>query len=127
VTGVQTCALPISPCSGLGTLARNPDIRWRLAPEDVERHAARQRALLASVARCVRAGGRLVYAACSLEPEETSALVDGFLTAQPGFVREPLPDWARPFAHGVARGGRVELEPFDHASDGFFAAFLRRL
>ncbi|MFI4944849.1 MAG: RsmB/NOP family class I SAM-dependent RNA methyltransferase [Burkholderiales bacterium] len=120
-----------APCSGLGTLARNPDIRWRLAPEDVERHAARQRALIASVARCVRAGGRLVYAACSLEPEETSGLVDGFLAAQPGFVREPLPDWARPFAHGVAHGvardGRLELEPFDHASDGFFAAGLRRL
>jgi 16S rRNA (cytosine967-C5)-methyltransferase len=112
-----------APCSGLGTLARNPDVRWRLAPDDVERHAARQSALLASVARCVRAGGRLVYAACSLEPEETSAVVDGFLAAQPAFVREALPDWAQPFA----RGGRIELEPADHLSDGFFAAGLRRL
>jgi 16S rRNA (cytosine967-C5)-methyltransferase len=116
-----------APCSGLGTLARNPDIRWRLAPDDVVRHAARQSALLASVAGCVRAGGRLVYAACSLEPDETSAVVDGFLAGQPAFVPEPLPDWARPFAHDVARGGRIELEPADHGSDGFFAASLRRL
>jgi 16S rRNA (cytosine967-C5)-methyltransferase len=111
-----------APCSGLGTLARNPDIRWRLAPEDVARHAARQAALLESVARYVRPGGRLVYATCSLEPEETHAVVDGFLAASPEFATEALPDWAQPFA----RGDRVELEPSPRSGDGFFAVRLVR-
>ena len=111
-----------APCSGLGTLARNPDIRWRLAPEDVGRHAAKQKAMLASVARHVRPGGRLVYATCSLEPEETHAVVDGFLAANDAFTVEPLPGWAQPFA----RNDRVEIEPAPDSGDGFFAVRLVR-
>ncbi len=111
-----------APCSGLGTLARNPDIRWRLAPGDIARQAERQLRLLESTARLVRPGGRLVYATCSLEPEETAAVVDGFLAAHQGFVPEALPAWAQPFA----RGGRVEIEPAPGAGDGFFCAPLRR-
>ncbi len=68
-----------APCSGLGTLARNPDIRWRLDAADVARHAERQRAMLESLAGLVRPGGQLVYATCSLEPEETREVVDAFL------------------------------------------------
>jgi 16S rRNA (cytosine967-C5)-methyltransferase len=111
-----------APCSGLGTLARNPDIRWRIAARDLERHRARQRSLLASLARVVRTGGRLVYATCSLEPEETAEVVDPFLAENPGFVQDALPDWARPFE----QGGRVLLDPAAHAGDGFFAVRLRR-
>ena len=111
-----------APCSGLGTLARNPDIRWRMTPQDVERHAARQRSLIESTARLVRPGGRLVYATCSLEPEETHQVVDAFLAANPAFGLDELPDWARPFA----REGRVELDPARHSGDGFFAVRLRR-
>lgn len=59
-----------APCSGTGTLARNPEIRWRLAESDLARHAARQRAILASALRCLKPGGRLLYSTCSLEPEE---------------------------------------------------------
>jgi 16S rRNA (cytosine967-C5)-methyltransferase len=112
-----------APCSGLGTLARNPDIRWRIAPPDLERHAARQRSLLESLCRVVRPGGTLVYATCSLEPEETHEVVGAFLAEHPAFVQDQLPEWAEPFA----RDGRVELEPALDEGDGFFAVRLRRL
>jgi len=116
------CVLLDAPCSGLGTLARNPDIRWRVAPQDLERHATRQRALLESLARVVRPGGALVYATCSLEPEETHEVVDAFLAGHAAFAQDPLPEWAQAFA----RDGRVELDPALHAGDGFFAVRLRR-
>jgi 16S rRNA (cytosine967-C5)-methyltransferase len=111
-----------APCSGLGTLARNPDIRWRLTSQDVERQAARQRSLIASVARLVRPAGRLVYATCSLEPEETHQVVDSFLAANPAFSVDELPAWAQPYA----RDGRIELGPDRHPGDAFFAVRLRR-
>ncbi len=109
-----------APCSGLGTLASNPDIRWRLTPQDLERQAARQRSLIESVARCVRPGGRLVYATCSLEPEETHQVVDGFLAANQAFSVDELPEWAQPYA----REGRIELDPARHPGDSFFALRL---
>lgn len=111
-----------APCSGLGTLARHPDIRWRLAPADLPRHAARQKALLHALAPLVRPGGRLVYATCSVEPEETEQVVLPFLEARRDFSAEPLPAWAEPFAQGrfAATG------PPRHRGDAFFAARLRR-
>jgi 16S rRNA (cytosine967-C5)-methyltransferase len=112
-----------APCSGLGTLARNPDVRWRLDPMDLARHAARQRALLESVARLVRPGGRLVYAVCSVEPEENEDVVRPFLNAHPELEAEPPPGWARPFADGRF----VRFDPSRHRTDSFFAALLRSL
>lgn len=67
-----------APCSGTGTLARNPEIKWRIAPEDFARHAARQRAMIAEALNALQPGGRLVYATCSLEPEEDEDAVAGF-------------------------------------------------
>jgi 16S rRNA (cytosine967-C5)-methyltransferase len=111
-----------APCSGLGTLARNPDVRWRLAPQDLPRHAARQRALLEAVSPLVRPGGRLVYAVCSGEPEETDEVVRPFLSAHPEFRREELPGWAQAFAEA----GVVRTDPVRDRSDAFYAARVRR-
>jgi 16S rRNA (cytosine967-C5)-methyltransferase len=111
-----------APCSGLGTLARNPDIRWRVTPAELARHAERQRAMLESLAPLVRPGGQLIYATCSLEPEETHGVIDAFLERHESFVEGELPEWARPFADGK----RVELDPSRRAGDGFFAVRLQR-
>ncbi|HSD25729.1 MAG TPA: transcription antitermination factor NusB [Vicinamibacteria bacterium] len=111
-----------APCSGLGTLARNPDIRWRLAPQDLARHAERQRALLEAVAALVRPGGRLVYAVCSVEPEETGDVLQPFLEAHSELEREGLPAWAEAFADA----GVVRTDPARDRTDAFFAAALRR-
>jgi 16S rRNA (cytosine967-C5)-methyltransferase len=112
-----------APCSGLGTLARNPDIRWRIGPGDIPRQADRQRALLDAVAPLVRPGGRLVYAVCSTEPEETDEVLRPFLAAHPELELDELPAWARPFADADA----VRTEPARDRADGFFAAVLRSL
>jgi len=111
-----------APCSGLGTLARHPDIRWRLRPRDVLRHAKRQRELLAGLAPLVRPGGRLVYATCSIEDEENEGVVGPFLRETRGFEVEPLPEWASPFAAGPF----VRTRPETHGGDAFFAAVVRR-
>jgi 16S rRNA (cytosine967-C5)-methyltransferase len=111
-----------APCSGLGTLARNPDIRWRLGPADIARHAERQRAMLDSLASLVRPGGQLVYATCSLEPEETREVVRDFLAQNADFAQGELPAWTAPFAIQ----GHIELDPSERKGDGFFAVLLRR-
>jgi len=64
-----------APCSGTGTLARNPDIKWRLSPAGITRHAARQKSILSNALLCLKPGGRLVYSTCSLEPEENQGVV----------------------------------------------------
>jgi len=111
-----------APCSGLGTLARNPDLRWRTRPGDPERQAERQRRLLAALAPLVRPGGLLVYAVCSLEPEENAGVVEAFLAAHAEFTLAELPDWSAPFAEGAY----LRTTPESHGGDGFFAARLRR-
>jgi 16S rRNA (cytosine967-C5)-methyltransferase len=112
-----------APCSGLGTLARHPDIRWRAGPRDVIRHARRQARMLEAVAPLVRPGGRLVYATCSLEDEENLGVLAPFLEAHREFVLDDLPPWSRPFSVD----GLVRIEPSRHAGDAFFAARLRRV
>jgi 16S rRNA (cytosine967-C5)-methyltransferase len=111
-----------APCSGLGTLGRHPDIRWRLRPADLPGLAARQAAMLESLSALVKPGGRLVYAVCSVEPEETDGVVDPFLSTHADFRRAPLPVWAAPFADGPY----VRMRPEGQPGDAFFAASLVR-
>lgn len=113
-----------APCSGLGTLARRPDLRWRLNAADIPRHAARQRALLEAVGPLVVQGGRLVYSTCSLEPEETHEVVATFLASGNGrnFVLCDPPAEASRFSEDRY----VRLRPEVRGGDGFFAALLRR-
>jgi 16S rRNA (cytosine967-C5)-methyltransferase len=114
-----------APCSGTGTFRRHPELRWRLRPEDPGRMAVRQAAILAGTAALVRPGGRLVYAVCSMEPEEGEQVVETFLRARPDWraldPRELLPAGAQ----AACEGGRVRTAP-DLDVDGFFAALLLR-
>jgi 16S rRNA (cytosine967-C5)-methyltransferase len=112
-----------APCLGTGTLARHPDARWRMTPAALARLAARQRELLDGVASAVGPAGLLVYATCSLEPEENEEQVEAFLTRQPAFRREPSTAVPPELLTGQ---GDLRLLPHEHHTDGAFAARLRR-
>jgi 16S rRNA (cytosine967-C5)-methyltransferase len=116
-----------APCTGFGTLRRNPDLKWRQPESAVAELAAKQQAILASAATLVKPGGRLVYATCSVLPDENEAVVDAFLAAHPEFV---LGDAAAELARaGIAldTGRALKLLPHTHGCDGFYAAVLARI
>ncbi|MCB1332192.1 MAG: RsmB/NOP family class I SAM-dependent RNA methyltransferase [Roseivivax sp.] len=115
-----------APCSGTGTWRRNPDARWR-APEEkgLEHLVSLQARILASAARLVKPGGRLVYATCSMLPEENEDQVTTFLAANPAFRLIPLRETAPQLAE-VNTGDTLSLTPARHGTDGFFAAILQR-
>ena len=116
-----------APCSGLGTIRRDPDIRWRRQPQDLERFAADQIALLLRAADTVRPFGRLVYATCSSEPEENEAVVDAFLHARPDFALRSLGlEDERLLTPLLDSAGRLRTWPFAHRLEAFFAAALVR-
>jgi 16S rRNA (cytosine967-C5)-methyltransferase len=112
-----------APCSGTGTLRGNPEIKWRLKLEDIEKLAKLQLSLLHNASSTVADGGRLLYSTCSLEPEENEAVIQAFLNGNSAFrVNEP----------GIARdlltdSGFVRTFPHRHGSDGFFAAVLEKI
>jgi 16S rRNA (cytosine967-C5)-methyltransferase len=117
-----------APCSGLGTLRRNPDLKWRLSPAGLAELTAKQSAILASAARLLKPGGRLVYATCSLLQAENEDIAAAFTAAQPGFRRllvQELLESARVNGAGklCGEGGRdLRLWPQRHGTDGFYAA-----
>ena len=116
-----------APCTGIGTWRRNPDARLRLRPQDLAELLPKQAAILAQAARLVRSGGRLVYATCSLLPEENESQVDAFLTAHAGFAPVPLDRaWDLP-GPPPGPGPYLSLTPRAHGTDGFFAAVLERV
>jgi 16S rRNA (cytosine967-C5)-methyltransferase len=115
-----------APCSATGTMARHPDARWRLAPGVFPRAAARQARLLAAAAPYVRPGGLLVYATCSLEPEENTAVVDDFVSRHPDFARAPVPVPGKVPAELLTPAGDFQSLPQRHGIDGAYAARLAR-
>jgi 16S rRNA (cytosine967-C5)-methyltransferase len=116
------------PCSGLGTLRRNPEARWRLQPADLDELPQKQRAILERYAPLVAPGGRLVYATCTVVARENDEVVDAFLAAHPSFVEMPVKEiLGRARAEAIGDGRRMRLWPHVHDTDGFFAAVLRRV
>ncbi len=111
------------PCLGTGTLARHPDARWRIGPDGLSRLVAAQAGLLEGAATVVRPGGWLVYATCSLEPEENEEQVDQFLDRHPEFRRDP--GLTVPSALLTAAGD-LQLLPHRDGLDGAFASRLRQ-
>jgi 16S rRNA (cytosine967-C5)-methyltransferase len=114
-----------APCSGLGTLRRNPDLKFRQTPERVAALTRQQAAILASAARLVKPGGRLVYATCSLLDEENEAIVEAFLT-HGGFTRVPADTVLAQARVALDTGPYLQLSPAVHGTDGFFAAVLEK-
>ena len=124
-----------APCSGLGTLRRNPDLKWRQSPEGVQELALKQAAILASAARLLKPGGRLVYATCSVLPEENEAIAEAFTAAHPDFAPQDagalLEQLKVAQAAELCSGGEnglryLRLWPHLHQTDGFFAAVWER-
>jgi 16S rRNA (cytosine967-C5)-methyltransferase len=113
-----------APCTGLGTLRRNPDLKWRQTEQALQELCAKQRSILAAAARLVKPGGRLVYATCSVLAEENDAVVADFLAAHPRF--RPLHCGELLARQGVAldTGESLRVAPHSHHMDGFYAAVL---
>jgi 16S rRNA (cytosine967-C5)-methyltransferase len=120
----ETCdaVLVDAPCSNLGVLRRNPEVKWRRQPDDLAAAAERQRRILGAAGTLVRPGGRLVYATCSLEPEENDAIVRDFLAARSDFAV----DTPREFPVAPDAAGFVRCLPHRLGTDGFTAIRLRR-
>ncbi len=128
-----------APCSGLGTLRRNPDLKWRQSLEAVHELTAKQAAILASASRLVKTGGRLVYATCSVLPAENEVIANAFSVANLGFkplnAAELLTQLKVPDASslctqagaGAEAGRYLRLWPDVHGTDGFFAAVWQKL
>ena len=112
-----------APCSGFGVLRRHPDIRWNRRPGDLPALARRQAALLDAVAPAVRAGGRLVYAVCTVTKGETDDVVSAFLTRHADFTLGRPADDLDP---ALLDGGALKTDPLHHGLDGFYAVRLDR-
>ncbi|WP_408640032.1 RsmB/NOP family class I SAM-dependent RNA methyltransferase [Denitratisoma oestradiolicum] len=115
-----------APCSGLGTLRRNPDLKWRQTPESLAELTAKQAAILAAASRLVKVGGRLVYATCSLLDAENEAIVTDFLASHPDFVRKSCGEILASQGIALEMGESLRLLPHQHGTDGFYAAVLER-
>jgi 16S rRNA (cytosine967-C5)-methyltransferase len=113
-----------APCTGLGTLRRDPDIKWRRTGDDFDEVTSLQLRILINVAEVVRPGGRIVYATCSSEPDENEQVVERFLEAQSAFRAEPL--YFGPAPQLINSSGHLQTLPFRDGLEGFFAAAVAR-
>jgi 16S rRNA (cytosine967-C5)-methyltransferase len=132
LAGKMDRVLVDAPCSGLGTLRRSPDLKWRQTPTTVAALSELQQRILTSAARLLKPGGRLVYATCSLLPQENEVVAQAFGLAHADFkplsVAELLSAGQVPDAADLctADGGFMRLWPHRHGTDGFFAAAWQR-
>ena len=115
-----------APCTGFGTLRRNPDLKWRQPESAVAELAAKQAVILAAAAPLVKPGGRLVYATCSVLPDENEGIVAGFLAAHPEFTQGDAAAELGRAGISLDTGPTLKLLPHVHGCDGFFAAVLER-
>lgn len=117
-----------APCSGTGTWRRNPDMKWRIGPTDVEELTALQTEILANAAKLAKPGGRVIYATCSLLTVENEGVVEAFLAAHPDFSILPVTEIWGETVGGVCPvpGPFLRLSPGAHGTDGFFAAVLTK-
>lgn len=115
-----------APCSGLGTLRRNPDLKWRQSELDIAELASKQAGILEAAAKLVKPGGRLVYATCSLLREENQAVVEEFLARHSEFVQGNASEVLAQHKIALDTGETLQLLPHVHGTDGFFAAVLER-
>ena len=115
-----------APCSGLGTLRRNPDVKWRQTAQGIDELNVKQIAILRGAARLVKPGGRLVYATCSVLDEENEAIVQQFLAAHEDFALVKMSDVLAEQKITLEMDDYLKLLPNLHQTDGFFAAVLER-
>ena len=115
-----------APCSGFGTLRRNPDLKWRQTASGIPELAAKQTKILAAAATLVKPGGRLVYATCSVLPDENEAIVDAFLAAHPEFALGDAAAELKRAGIELDTGRALKLVTPIHHCDGFFGAILER-
>lgn len=123
--GCMDAVLADVPCSGLGTLRRNPEIKWHFRPEEFEALARTQKRILACASEAVRPGGRLLYSTCSTEPEENEQVIASFLAEHADFRLE-IPVYPPGIERWTGSDGMVRTFPTTRLWDGFFAALLRR-
>jgi len=126
LAGKMDRVLVDAPCSGLGTLRRNPDVKWRQDAEGVMELQEKQKAILASAARMIKPGGRLVYATCSLLKEENEDVVEQFMATHPEFALVPMKEVLAEQKIPLEMEDYLKLFPHIHQTDGFFAAVLTR-
>jgi 16S rRNA (cytosine967-C5)-methyltransferase len=118
-----------APCSGLGTVRRLPTVKWRITPETLARHARKQLQVLEQYADIVAPGGVLVYATCSIMPEENERVVEQFLATHPEFAPDPLAPCFE--SHGIAISSLgkgqafLQVDPYHNGTDGLFMARMR--
>ena len=115
-----------APCSGMGTLRRNPDVKWRQPPEAIGEMQAKQISILDGAARLVKSGGRLVYATCSLLNEENDVVAAQFIESHPDFTLVPMSQVLAEQKIELEMGDYLKLLPHKHQTDGFFAAVFER-
>jgi 16S rRNA (cytosine967-C5)-methyltransferase len=115
-------ALVDAPCSGLGTLRRNPEIKWRLRAHDLKSFSGLQKQLLHSAAACLKRGGTLVYSVCTVMPEENEAVIDDFLKHHNDFIPTPPPESID--RELIDKRGFFRTNTAIHGTDGFFGAVM---